>query len=293
MITFDHVTKSFGQKRAVDALSFHAPAGRVTGFLGRNGAGKSTSLRVLCGLCRPDSGMATVAGRRFTQLPVPGRTIGVLLDAGAQHPGRTGGEVLSLAARCTHQSPARCTELLERVGLARAAGTKVGAYSLGMRQRLGLAVALVGEPAVLALDEPANGLDPEGVRWLRGLLDDFATAGGTVLLSSHLLAEVQQIADRIVVLDAGRKVAEADTADLLAGPGQRSTVVDAADLPRLLQGLEHAGIAVSAPGSSGTVVSASPECVGAVAAQLGVALTRLEPARRDLEDVFFSLTRTE
>lgn len=289
MITFDHVTKSFGARRAVDALSFEAPAGRVTGFLGRNGAGKSTSLRVLCGLCRPDAGRATIAGRSFTGLRLPGRTIGVLLDAGAQHPGRTGREVVGLAALASHQPPSRCDDLLERVGLTQAASRRVGEYSLGMRQRLGLAVALAGDPVALVLDEPANGLDPEGIRWLRGLLDDFATAGGTVLLSSHILAEVQQVADRIVVLDAGRKVAEGETADLLAGPTGPLSTVDALDLPRLRQALGAAGITVGPERADGLAVSAPPERIGALAAEHRITLTRLQPAQQDLEDVFFSL----
>jgi ABC-2 type transport system ATP-binding protein len=293
MISFDDVTKSFGAKRAVDSLSFEAPAGRITAFLGPNGAGKSTSLRMLCSLCRPNSGRATIGGRTFDQLVVPGRTVGVLLDATAQHPGRTGREVLSLAAMCTHQPAAKGQEMLEMVGLADSATKKVGAYSLGMRQRLGVAVALVGDPQVLILDEPANGLDPEGVRWLRGLMDDFATAGGTVLLSSHILAEVQQIADRIVMLDHGRKVAEAETRELLAVRTGVATIVDAEELARLVEQLALAGIEVSQRSEPGVTASASPESIGALAARHGIALTRLEPARRDLEDVFFSLTHSD
>lgn len=292
MIRFEEVTKTFGAKRAVDALSFEAPAGRITAFLGPNGAGKSTSLRILCSLCRPDSGRATIGGRTFDQLLVPGRTVGVLLDAGAQHPGRTGREVLTIAALATHQPIGKGRDMLELVGLADSATRKVGAYSLGMRQRLGLAVALIGDPEVLVLDEPANGLDPEGVRWLRGLMDDFATAGGTVLLSSHILAEVQQIADRIVMLDHGRKVAEAGTQELLARQAGAETIVDARELPRLVEQLGLAGIEVSPREEPGVVASASAERIGSVAARHGIALTRLEPARRDLEDVFFSLTRS-
>ena len=292
MISFDEVTKSFGPKRAVDSLSFEAPAGRITAFLGPNGAGKSTSLRILCSLCRPNSGRATIGDRTFDQLRVPGRTVGVLLDASAQHPGRTGREVLTIAAMSTHQPVAKGKEMLELVGLADSSTKKVGAYSLGMRQRLGLAAALIGDPEVLILDEPANGLDPEGVRWLRGLMDDFATAGGTVLLSSHILAEVQQIADRIVMLDHGRKVAEADTQELLAGTTQAATIVDARELPRLVEQLGQAGIEVSPRPERGVIASASPERIGTLAARHGIALTRLDPARRDLEDVFFSLTHT-
>lgn len=175
------------------------------------------------------------------------------------------------------------------VGLTGAAGKRVGGYSLGMRQRLGLAVALLAEPAALVLDEPANGLDPEGVRWLRGLLDDFATAGGTVLLSSHPLSEVQQIADRIVVLDRGRKVAEGNTADLLA-PDSDTTIVDAVERPRLLDQLRAAGMGATPHGQAGFCVAAAPERIGALAVEQGIVLTRLEPERRNLEQLFFSLT---
>ena len=289
MIEFESVTKTYGTQRAVDALTFTAPAGRITGFLGPNGAGKSTSLRILCSLCRPDSGQATIAGRRFRDLPVPGRLVGVMLDASAQHPGRTGIEVLLLAALANGVSAAHAWEQLDRLGLTGAAGKRVGAYSLGMRQRLGLAVALLASPEVLVLDEPANGLDPEGIRWMRGLLDDFAAAGGTVLLSSHILAEVQQIADRIVVINAGRLVAEGDTAALLAAePGQ--TLIDGTDRTRLAAVLQTAGIPAE-PTADGPYAAAAPAAaLGALARAEGLVLTRLEPARRDLEQVFLSLT---
>ena len=292
MITFDQVSKTFGRQRAVDALSFTAPAGRITGFLGPNGAGKSTSLRILCSLCRPDSGRATIDGRRFRDLAVPGREVGVMLDASAYHPGRTGTEVVRLATLANHLPASRVPEALERVGLAGAGGKRVGAYSLGMRQRLGLAVALIGDPAVLVLDEPANGLDPDGIRWMRGLLDDFAAGGGTVLLSSHILAEVQQIADRIVVIDAGRKLAEGDTADLLAGDADRS-IVAALDHTRRVAALRRAGIEAHPIGGGRLEVAAPAERVGEIALAAEVVLTRLEPARQDLEQVFFSLTLTD
>lgn len=291
MIVFDQVSKTFGRQPAVDTLSFTVPAGRITGFLGPNGAGKSTSLRILCSLCRPDSGRATIAGRRYRDLSVPGRLAGVMLDASAYHPGRTGLEVLRQAALLSQVPLIQVRRQLERVGLAGAATRRVGGYSLGMRQRLGLAVALVGDPEVLVLDEPANGLDPEGIRWMRGLLDDFASAGGTVLLSSHILAEVQQIADRIVVIDAGRQVAEADTATLLAGDAGCS-IVDATDSSRLLAALRTAGVQACALPDGRLEVAATAAVVGTVAAAEGVALTHLEPARQDLEQVFFSLTQS-
>ena len=289
MIAFHQVCKTFGSQTAVQNLSFTAPAGRITGFLGPNGAGKSTSLRILCSLCRPDSGRATIAGRRYRDLPIPGRLVGVMLDASAYHPGRTGIEVLRQAALANQVSTVRAWRALDRVGLADAGRRRVGGYSLGMRQRLGLAVALIADPEVLVLDEPANGLDPEGIRWMRGLLDDFASAGGTVLLSSHILAEVQHIADRIVVIDGGRQVAEADTGTLLSGDAARS-IVDAADRANLRLALQAAGLQVRPLPDGRLDVEAPAGTVGTVAAAEAVALTHLEPARQNLEQIFFSLT---
>jgi ABC-2 type transport system ATP-binding protein len=221
MIEVRGLTKRYGDRTVVDDVSFTCRPGTVTGFLGPNGAGKSTTLRMVCGLAAPSAGTATVLGRPYRQLRNPGRRVGVLLDASAQHPGRTGREVLTLAALTMGVDPRRVPELLERVGLdERAARRRVRAYSLGMRQRLGIALALLGDPEVLILDEPANGLDPEGIAWMRRLLRSFADRGGTVLLSSHLLAEVEAIADRVVVIHTGRVVADQDIAELRAG-GQR------------------------------------------------------------------------
>jgi ABC-2 type transport system ATP-binding protein len=218
MISVEHLSKHYGAHRAVDDVSFTCAPGTVTGFLGPNGAGKSTTLRMICGLTRPTAGTATVHGLPFRQLGNPGRRVGVLLDASAQHTGRTGREVLALAALTTGVDRARVESGLDRVGLAPAAARRrVRAYSLGMRQRLGIAHALIGDPSVLVLDEPATGLDPAGIAWLRGLLREFADRGGTVLLSSHLLREVEAVADRIVVIGGGRVVAAGATAELLAG----------------------------------------------------------------------------
>jgi ABC-2 type transport system ATP-binding protein len=189
-------------------------------FLGRNGAGKSTTLRMITGLTRPDAATATVAGKPFADLPNPVRTVGTLLDAAAFHDGRTGRETLQIASSMTGMPKARAGDLLAAVGLLGDANRWVGTYSLGMRQRLGLAHALIGEPSVLILDEPANGLDPEGIAWIRTLLRDFAAGGGTVLLSSHLLAEIQATADHLVIIDQGRVVASGTQASLLAGTGQ-------------------------------------------------------------------------
>ena len=212
------LSKSYGSRRVVDDVSFRVPAGSITGFLGPNGAGKSTTLRMLVGLTRPSSGRATVLGAPFTALPNPGRRVGVLLDASAQHSGRTGREVLVVGAMLMGLPESRADELIERVGLTSdEASRRTGTYSLGMRQRLGIAHALLGEPQVLILDEPANGLDPAGIHWMRRLLREFADRGGAVLLSSHLLHEVEVVADEFVVIGGGRVLASGSKSALLAG----------------------------------------------------------------------------
>ena len=213
MITIDSLTKTYGRKTVVDDISFAARSGRVTGFLGPNGAGKSTSMRMMVGLTTPTAGSATILGRRFADLPNPGAEVGVMLDASAQHAGRTGREILTLAQRMMGLSSRRVDESIEEVGLTEAeANQRVGSYSLGMRQRLGVATALIGEPAVLILDEPANGLDPAGIRWMRDLLRGYADQGGTVLLSSHLLREVDNHGVRTTGTDDGALRADADPA---------------------------------------------------------------------------------
>jgi ABC-2 type transport system ATP-binding protein len=218
MISVRHLTKRYGRVTAVDDVSFECAPGTITGFLGPNGAGKSTTLRMICGLTPPSAGDATVAGVPYRSLPNPGRQVGVLLDASAQHPGRTGREVLTVAAAVLGVSAREVPDRLAMVGLeSSAARRRVRAYSLGMRQRLGIAHALLGEPRVLVLDEPGNGLDPEGIVWLRGLLRDFAHGGGTVLLSSHLLHEVQAVADQLVVIGRGRVIASGTKDELLGG----------------------------------------------------------------------------
>ena len=220
MITATSLTKRYRRVAAVDGVTFACEPGTITGFLGRNGAGKSTTLRMITGLTRPDAGHATVAGKPFADLANPARTVGTLLDAAAFHDGRTGREILQIACTMTGVPKARAGHLLDAVGLSADVNRRVGAYSLGLRQRLGLAHALIGEPSVLILDEPANGLDPEGIAWIRTLLRDFAARGGTVLLSSHLLAEVQATADHLVIIDQGHVVASGSQASLLAGTGQ-------------------------------------------------------------------------
>jgi ABC-2 type transport system ATP-binding protein len=289
MITVDHLSKRYGVHPAVDDVSFTCTPGTVTGFLGPNGAGKSTTMRMICGLTPPTAGTATVDGVRFRQLGNPGRRIGVLLDASAQHSGRTGREVLTLAALTMGIDRRRVDAVLDRVGLNTAAAKRrVGAYSLGMRQRLGLAHALLGDPRVLILDEPANGLDPEGIFWMRGLLRDFADRGGTVLLSSHLLREVEAIADRLVVIGGGRVVADGDKAELLAAAGM---VVRARDPLALTTALDRAGLIAEPTTDGAFVVQAEPETIGRVAAEAGVVLVELRAAGGGgLEQMFLTLT---
>ena len=209
MITLEHVSKSYGGFTAVDDVSFTALPGRVTGFLGPNGAGKSTSMRIMVGLTLADHGTATIGGHKYADIPNPGRHVGVLLDASAQHAGRTGREVLALSALTMGLPESRVEEMLELVGLSETESRRrVRNYSLGMRQRLGIANALMADPSVLILDEPANGLDPAGIHWMRSLLRGYAQRGGTVLLSSHLLHEVEMIADEMVLIGRGRIVAQ-------------------------------------------------------------------------------------
>jgi ABC-2 type transport system ATP-binding protein len=288
MIKIDALTKTYGGFTAVDHVSFDAEAGRVTGFLGPNGAGKSTTMRILVGLTPASSGTATVLGRRYADLPNPGREIGVLLDASAQHAGRTGREILTLAQRTTRMPKGRVDEMLDLVSLTpEEAGRRVRDYSLGMRQRLGIATALIGDPEVLVLDEPANGLDPAGIRWMRDLLRGYADQGGTVLLSSHLLHEIEVVADDLVVIGNGRIVAAGTKGDLLASAG---TYVGAADVAALATALTSAGH--SAQHSLGGIrTDADTAEVGRVALAAGVALTELRPADgAGLEEMFLELT---
>ena len=216
MISVNHVSKRYGRTVAVSDLTFGVEPGRVTAFLGRNGAGKSTTLRLLLGLDRADAGEALIGGRRYRELDRPLCTVGALLDAGAAHPARTGRNHLRWLARSNRIPRARVDEVLDLAGLTEAAGRRVGGWSLGMRQRLGLAAALLGDPQVLLLDEPTNGLDPEGIRWLRGLLRELAAQGRVVFLSSHLMAETALIADHLVVIERGRLLADEDVATFTA-----------------------------------------------------------------------------
>ncbi|MCW2816871.1 MAG: transporter related protein [Nocardioides sp.] len=293
MITIESLTKSYGRFTAVDDVTFTASPGRVTGFLGPNGAGKSTTMRVMVGLTPPTSGGVTINGRQFADLPNPGLEVGVLLDASAQHAGRTGREILTLAQRTMGLPRARVEEMLDRVSLTETeAGRRVRHYSLGMRQRLGIAAALIGEPQVLILDEPANGLDPAGIRWMRDLLRGYARRGGTVLLSSHLLNEVELVADEMILIGRGRIVARGDKQTLLAGAaggGRVSTVVSALDRTALEDALRRTGLEAT-PDGDGFRVAATPADIGRAALEHQVVLTELRNGAAGLEDLFLELT---
>jgi ABC-2 type transport system ATP-binding protein len=220
------LAKRFGDVQAVNDLSFDVEPGSVTGFLGANGAGKTTTLRILLGLVSADAGTGTIGGRRYADLTEPAHEVGAVLDASGIYPGRTARDHLRIQALATRTDPSRIPDVLDLVGLADAAGRRIGGFSLGMKQRLGLATALLADPRILVLDEPANGLDPEGVRWLRDLLRGFAAEGGAVLVSSHILAEVAQTADRVVIVDHGHLVKEGTMAELTANQDLESTYFD-------------------------------------------------------------------
>jgi ABC-2 type transport system ATP-binding protein len=293
MITTQELSKHYGSVPVVQDVSFECEPGTITGFLGPNGAGKSTTLRMITGLTRPDSGHATIDGRAFADLPNPSRVVGTLLDASAMHAGRTGRGTLRIAAELAGVAPARVDEVLEAVGLAGAAADRrVGNYSLGMRQRLGIGQALIGHPRILILDEPANGLDPEGIAWMRRLLRDFADRGGAVLLSSHLLGEVQATVDRLVVIAGGRVVAQGSLDDLLASTG---LILRAADPIALRRVLTQSAVSFTPKEDGALAVETShrvtAEYVARLAADAGVLLIELRPSdRTGLEELFFALT---
>ena len=289
MIRLENLTKRYGGFTAVDDVTFEARPGVVTGFLGPNGAGKSTALRMVCGLTPPSSGRVTVLGRPYRDLPTPAVHVGTLLDAAAQHAGRTGREILTLAAIAAGRPRTRVDEMLDLVGLSPdEARRRVRHYSLGMRQRLGIAHALLPDPQVLVLDEPANGLDPQGIHWMRTLLAGLAAQGRTVLLSSHLLHEVELVADDLVLIGRGRIVAQGRKADLLAGTGSVATSPDPA---LLAQALERAGVAVRGVDGGAVTVDADGARVARVALDAGLLVTDLRPAQgARLEQLFLELT---
>jgi len=293
MITVEGLTRAYGSFIAVNDISFECKPGTVTGFLGPNGAGKTTTMRVMVGLTPATHGDVRIGGLHYADIPNPGLHVGVLLDASAQHAGRTGREVLELGARTMGLPSSRVDEMLDLVSLdRREAKRRVRNYSLGMRQRLGIAHALLGDPSVLILDEPANGLDPAGIRWMRGLLKGYADQGGTVFLSSHLLHEVEQIADEMILIGNGRIVARGTRDELLlnATGGVHTTLVTALDNQLLGAALTDKGM-VFHPAGGGLRVTAEPVDVGRVAAEKQIVLTDLRAGNEGgLEDLFLELT---
>jgi ABC-2 type transport system ATP-binding protein len=288
MIEVEHLTKRFRRATAVDDLSFSVPRGRITGFLGPNGAGKTTTLRVLLGLALPTSGRASVAGKRYRELESPLKTVGAVLEASNYHPARTGRNHLRVLAAAAGIANARVDQVLAEVELSDAARRRVGGYSLGMRQRLSVAAALLGEPELLVLDEPANGLDPEGIRWLRNFLRSFADGGGTVFVSSHVLAEVSQLADEVVIIHRGKLVVHQPVVELIA-QAAGATRVRSPRAAALLERLRAAGIDAEADGER-LAVHAPPERVGDLAAEAGIPLHELVADTGSLEEAFLELT---
>ena len=285
--------KRFGSVKAVNGLSFDVAPGRVTGFLGPNGAGKSTTLRALLGLIRPTEGTATFGGRRYDELDHPSRQVGAVLEDASFHPGRTGRNHLRVLAVTGEHPESRVDEVLSAVGLSDAANRRVKGYSMGMRQRLAIAAALLGDPEVLILDEPTNGLDPPGITWMRGLLREQAANGRAVLVSSHLLAEVAQSVDDVVIIAKGELRARGTLEEVLGGDDGPATEVRTPDTDRLAAALEQHGHRVEREGDRLLVLGATPEQVGAIAAEERVTVLGLAPRARSLEAAFFALTGDE
>lgn len=287
VLELDRVTKSYGDNVVVEDLSFTVAPGRVTGFLGPNGSGKSTTMKIMLDLAAADTGSCTIGGRRYRDLPDPAGTVGALLESDAFHPGRTGRNHLRILADAIGTAHARADEVLEQVGLADAADRRAGAYSLGMRQRLGLAAALLGRPEVLILDEPGNGLDPQGTRTLRELLRTHAATGGTVLVSSHVLAEVEHLVDDVIVINRGRLV----THGVLAEMQQVASLVRTREPERLAVVLQRAGATTETHGTGGLVVRGLPLGeIGEHAFANGIAVNELSPRAGSLEELFLTWT---
>ncbi|GAA3850539.1 ABC transporter ATP-binding protein [Saccharothrix violaceirubra] len=288
MIEVRGLTRRYGDVLAVDDLTFTVEPGAVTGFLGPNGAGKSTTMRIVLGLDRATSGTALVGGRAYASFPAPLHEVGALLDPGAVHPGRTGRDHLRIAARTNAIPTRRVDEVIERAGLGQAARRRIKGYSLGMRQRLGIAAALLGDPKVLLFDEPVNGLDLDGVRWIRGLLRQLADEGRTVLVSSHLLSEMQQIADRLVVVGRGKLIADTTTERILGGLGHvRVVSPEAANFEKVLV---DKGFVVHRDGEELRVENSGADHVGTVAHESRILLHHLSEVRQSLEDAYLDLT---
>jgi ABC-2 type transport system ATP-binding protein len=290
-IEISGISKRFGSVQAVSDLSFAVEEGRVTGFLGPNGAGKSTTIRMLLGLVHLDSGTARFDGKRYEELEHPSGHVGAVLEDASFHPGRSGRNHLRILAAAGNHPQARVDEVLELVGIADAGNRRVKGYSMGMRQRLAIAAALLGDPEVLILDEPANGLDPPGIRWMRDMLRSEAERGRAVLVSSHLLSEVSQSVDDIVVISHGELKASGPLQEVLGSAEGGVTRVGAPDAAALAKGLDAAGIEYRRENSGALLVSgAEPEAVGEAANEHRVALSELTAVSRSLEDVFFELT---
>ena len=292
-IEIHELTKRFGDVTAVDRLSFELAPGSITGFLGPNGAGKTTTLRMLLGLVAPTSGSATFDGQRYVDLDAPSRRVGAVLEASSFHPGRRAVDHLRVLASAAGLPTHRVDDALDQVGLTEHAGRRVGGFSLGMRQRLGLAAALLGEPDVLVLDEPANGLDPEGVHWLRAFLRAQSGEGRTVLVSSHLLAEVAQTVDHVVILDHGRLVMNAPLSEITALQSP-DIVVRTPDAVTFREQLERRGIAAAITDMGVVTASgASATRVGRVISDNAVEVYEMRSVTSSLEDVFLSLINDE
>jgi ABC-2 type transport system ATP-binding protein len=284
------LTKRFGHLTAVDHLSFSVEPGRITGFLGPNGAGKTTTLRMLLGLVRPTSGTATIGGRSYFHLKTPQRVVGAALEATNFHPGRSGRDHLRVMADTAHVDKKRVDEMLEMVGIPAAARQRAGGYSMGMRQRLALAGALLGDPQVLLLDEPANGLDPEGIRWLRMLLRHLSGEGKTILISSHMLAEVEQTVDDVVIIANGKLIRQGAIGDL---PTEHITTVRTTEPERLIQALTASGLQATAVDDAIQVVGRDLVRIGDIALGAGLPIHELRANENDLEKLFFELTSAE
>jgi ABC-2 type transport system ATP-binding protein len=294
-IVVSGLSKQYGDLKAVDDLSFSVEPGRVTGFLGPNGAGKTTTLRMLLDLVEPTAGSATVGGQRYSDLPEPTRVVGAVLEASAAHKGRTGRNHLLACCLAAGLPLSRAEEVLEVVGLMPAAERKFKGYSLGMRQRLGIGAALLGDPGVLILDEPANGLDPEGIRWMRELLQGLAAQGRTVLVSSHLLSEMQALADDVVIVAAGRLIRQGSVADIISAiPGTGQVHAHTPEPEKLAAALLNAGATVSSDGTGALRIEGITAAgVGDTALAIGVPVHQLRTEEADLEDVFLELTQAK
>jgi len=291
-LTVSGLSKQYRGVTAVDDLSFEVEAGRVTGFLGPNGAGKTTTLRMLLNLITPTRGTALVGGRRYADLAEPTRIVGAVLEASSAHRGRTGRNHLRAGCIASGLPFSRADEVLEQVGLTPAADRTFKGYSLGMRQRLGIATAMLGDPQVLVLDEPANGLDPVGIRWMREFLRDLAAQGRTVLVSSHLLSEMQALADDVVIVAAGRLVRQGSVTDVVSSLSRDDRViVETPEPERLLAALSEDAVVTAERSPGGLLISgASAVQVGRAALRAGVLLHQLRSDQPDLEDVFLELT---